>query len=140
VTLDDKHDTTLVYYERARVHAERGGRAVIVTRRDPPHNGAKLLLFEQGAPEGTLGDAFLDQRFTEEARQALAAGKSRTLFLENVRAFAEVVTPPSTLLWSGPATSRCRCWPWPGRSATARRCSTGDLASPRASAFLTPTT
>ncbi|HSL50342.1 MAG TPA: XdhC/CoxI family protein [Candidatus Deferrimicrobiaceae bacterium] len=101
VTLDDKHDTTLVYYERARVHAERGGRAVIVTRLDPPHNGAKLLLFEQGAPEGTLGDAFLDQRFTEEARQALAAGKSRTLFLENVRAFAEVFAPPSTLVVVG---------------------------------------
>ena len=101
VTLDDKDDTTLVYYERARVHAERGGRAVIVTRLDPPHNGAKLLLLDQGGPEGTLGDAFLDQRFTEEARQALAAGKSRTLFLESVRAFAEVFAPPSTLVVVG---------------------------------------
>src|SRR5258707_9846082 len=61
VTLDDKDDTTLAYYERARVHAEQGGRAVIVTRLDAPHNGAKLLLFDHGGQEGTLGDTFLDQ-------------------------------------------------------------------------------
>jgi xanthine dehydrogenase accessory factor len=94
-------DTTLAYYEKARAHAEAGGRAAIVTRLDPPHNGAKLLLLDRGDREGTLGDAFLDQRFEAEAREALAAGKSRTLFLESVRAFAEVFTPPSTLLVVG---------------------------------------
>ena len=31
----------------------------------------------------------------------MTAGKSRTLFLENVRAFAEVFAPPSTLLVVG---------------------------------------
>jgi xanthine dehydrogenase accessory factor len=101
VTLADKDDTTLVYYERARVHAEQGGRAVIVTRLDAPNHGAKLLLFDHGGHEGTLGDAFLDERFTAEAREAMAAGKSRTLLLENVRAFAEVFTPPSTLVVVG---------------------------------------
>jgi xanthine dehydrogenase accessory factor len=101
VALDDKDDTTLVYYERARVHAEQGGRAAIVTRLDAPHNGAKLLLFDHGGQEGTLGDAFLDQRFSTEAREAMTAGKSRTLFLENVRAFAEVFAPPSTLVIVG---------------------------------------
>jgi len=101
VTLGDKDDTTLVYYERARVHAERGGRAVIVTRLDAPHNGAKLLLQDDGKQEGTLGDTFLDQRFAAEAREAMAAGKSRTLLLENVRAFAEVFAPPSTLVVVG---------------------------------------
>ncbi len=101
VTLGDKDDTTLVYYERARVHAEQGGRAVIVTRLDAPHHGAKLLLFDDGEQEGTLGDTFLDQRFAAEAREAMAAGKSRTLFLENVRAFAEVFAPPSTLVVVG---------------------------------------
>ena len=101
VTLADKDDTTLVYYERARVHAEQGGRAVIVTRLDAPHNGAKLLLLDHGGHEGTLGDAFLDERFTAEAREAMAVGKSRTLLLENVRAFAEVFTPPSTLVVVG---------------------------------------
>jgi xanthine dehydrogenase accessory factor len=101
VTLDDKDDTTLVYYERARVHAEQGGRAVIVTRLDAPNHGAKLLLFDHGGQEGTLGDTFLDRRFSAEAREAMAAGKSRTLFLENVRAFAEVFAPPSTLVVVG---------------------------------------
>jgi len=91
----------VVFDDRARAHAEAGGRAVIVTRLDPPHNGAKLLLLDTGTREGTLGDAFLDERFEAEARQALATGKSRTLFLENVRAFAEVFGPPSTLLVVG---------------------------------------
>ncbi len=94
-------DATLAAYEKARAHAESGGRAVIVTRLDAPHNGAKLLLLDRGDREGTLGDAFLDQRFEAEAREAMATGKSRTLFLENVRAFAEVFTPPAILLVVG---------------------------------------
>jgi xanthine dehydrogenase accessory factor len=101
VALGRADDTTLAYYEKARAHAEAGGRAAIVTRLDPPHNGAKLLLLDRGDREGTLGDAFLDERFAAEAREALAAGKSQTLFLENVRGFAEVFTPPSTLLVVG---------------------------------------
>ena len=101
VTLGRSDDPTLAYYELARAHAEQGGRAVIVTRLDPPHEGAKLVLLDEGAPEGTLGDTFLDQRFAGEAREALAAGKSRTLFLESVRAFAEVFTPPATLVVVG---------------------------------------
>jgi xanthine dehydrogenase accessory factor len=101
VTLGPGGSATVVFDDRARAHAETGGRAVIVTRLDPPHNGAKLLLLDTGTREGTLGDAFLDERFEAEARQALAAGKSRTLFLESVRAFAEVFVPPSTLLVVG---------------------------------------
>ena len=101
VSLGQAASATVVFDDRARAHAEAGGRAVIVTRLDPPQNGAKLLLLDTGAREGTLGDAFLDQRFEAEARAAMAAGKSRTLFLENVRAFAEVFVPPSTLLVVG---------------------------------------
>ena len=101
VTFGPSDDATLAFYERARAHAETGGRAAIITRLDPPHNGAKLLLLGGGGREGTLGDAFLDQRFEVEARQALAAGKSRTLFLENVRAFVEVFSPPAILLVVG---------------------------------------
>lgn len=101
LTLGQTDDATLVFYEKARAHAETGGRAAIVTRLDPPHNGAKLLLLDGGGREGTLGDTFLDERFEVEARQALAAGKSRTLFLENVRAFAEIFTPPAILLVVG---------------------------------------
>ncbi|RPH82604.1 MAG: xanthine dehydrogenase, partial [Candidatus Rokuibacteriota bacterium] len=64
-------------------------------------HGGKLLILDDGTIEGTLGDTFLDERFVAEAREALATGASRTLFLEGVRAFAEVVTPPSLLLVVG---------------------------------------
>ncbi|HWP75527.1 MAG TPA: XdhC family protein, partial [Methylomirabilota bacterium] len=78
VTLGRTDDATLAFYEGARAHAETGGRAAIVTRLDPPHNGAKLLILDRGDREGSLGDPFLDERFAAEARQALEAGKSRT--------------------------------------------------------------
>jgi xanthine dehydrogenase accessory factor len=96
VTLD-RPDATLAFYERARAHADAGGRAAIVTRLDGEGNGAKRLVLDTGAAEGTLGSADLDRRVTEEARAALAGGKSKTLLLEGVRAFIEVLAPPSVL-------------------------------------------
>ena len=101
VTLDRPGDTTLMFSEAARAHADTGGRAAVITRLDPPQNGAKLLVLDTGVEEGTLGEPFLDRRFAAEARQALAAGKSQTLFLEGVRAFVEVFAPPSILLVVG---------------------------------------
>jgi len=100
VALDRPDDRTLAYYENARAHAERGGRAAIITRLDPDP-GQKVLLFDSGAHEGTLGDPFLDGRFIAEAAEPLASGRSRTLFLEGLRAFVEVFTPPSILLAVG---------------------------------------
>ena len=88
------------FYERARAHAARGGHGVIVTRLDEPV-GAKLLVLDDGSTEGTLGDSFLDERFVSEARTAIQQGTSRTLVLENVRAFVEVFAPPSLLLVVG---------------------------------------
>ena len=82
-------------YLKVREHAARGGHAAIVTRLD---SGAKLLLLDDGTSEGTLGEAFLDERFGAEARDAMAAGLSRTLVLEGVRAFLEVIAPPALLL------------------------------------------
>ena len=96
VTLD-RPDATLALYERARAHADTGGRAAIVTRLDGEGNGAKRLVLDTGVAEGTLGSADLDRRVTEEARAALAAGKSKTLLLEGMRAFIEVLAPPSVL-------------------------------------------
>ena len=101
VTLDRPGDPTLVFYEKARAHAEAGGRAAIVTRLDPPGNGAKLLVRDAGPDEGTLGDPFLDERFAAEARAGLAKGASRTLLLEGARAFLEVFAPPAILLVVG---------------------------------------
>ncbi len=97
VALDQPGEATLAFYERARAHAGRGGRAAIVTRLDPPGPGAKLLVLDSGALVGSLGEPFLDRRFAAEAGEALRAGTSRTLFLEGVRAFAEVLAPPAIL-------------------------------------------
>jgi xanthine dehydrogenase accessory factor len=97
----DRPDRALAFYEKARAHAEAGGHAAVLTRLDAPEHGAKLLLLDAGAQEGTLGDPFLDQRFSAEAAEALGSGKSRTLFLEGVRVFAEVFTPPAILLMVG---------------------------------------
>jgi xanthine dehydrogenase accessory factor len=100
VTLD-RPDRALLFYDKARTHAETGGHATVLTRLDAPENRAKLLLLDTGAREGTLGDPSLDDRFSGEAAEALRTGKSRTLFLEGVRVFAEVFTPPAMLLMVG---------------------------------------
>jgi len=87
-------------HTRARGHTAAGGRAAIVTRLDEPA-GAKLLVLDDGTVEGTLGDAFLDERFVREARATMTDGSSRTLVLENVRAFVEVFAPPALLVIVG---------------------------------------
>lgn len=88
-------------YERARAHAERGGQGALVSRLADGGGTGKLLVLDDGTVEGTLGDVFLDQRFTAEAREAVASGVSRTIFLEGVRAFVEVFAPPALLLVVG---------------------------------------
>jgi xanthine dehydrogenase accessory factor len=99
VALDSRDDTAARMYDRVREHARHGGHGAIVTRLDGPP--AKLLVLDDGATDGSFGDAFLDARFAAEAREAIARGASRTLFLEGVRAFVEVVAPASLLLVVG---------------------------------------
>ena len=99
LALDRSDDVAARFYDRVHTHARAGGRGAIVTRLEG--GSGKLLVLDDGTVEGTFGDAFLDARFVAEARTAIAAGASRTLFLEGVRAFAEVVTPPSLLLVIG---------------------------------------
>jgi xanthine dehydrogenase accessory factor len=100
LALDRPDDTALRRYERVRAHAAAGHAGAIVTRLEGVA-GAKLLVLDDGTVDGTLGDPFLDERFAREAREAIAAGASRTLFLENTRAFVEVFTPPALLLVVG---------------------------------------
>src|SRR5262250_1907657 len=61
--------------EGVRAHNAKGGRAAIITR--------------------------LDERFVEEARDAMTVGTSRTLFVEGTRAFVEVFAPSALLLVVG---------------------------------------
>src|SRR6202795_5368936 len=60
VNLKEPGGETLRLYERLRKHAEAGGRAALLTRLDPPNDGAKLLLLDTGEREGALGSAGLD--------------------------------------------------------------------------------
>src|SRR5688500_3753391 len=99
LALDRSDDVGTRFYDRVHAHARGGGRGAIVTRLDDV--GRKLLVLDDGSVEGSLGEAFLDERFAAEARTATAAGASRTLLLEGVRAFVEVVTPPALLLIVG---------------------------------------
>src|SRR5215468_1345149 len=102
VTLDRPGDPSLAFYEKARAHAETGRRAAVITRLDASARGSgKLLVRDDGVREGSLGDDFLDQRFAAEAEESLRAGKSRTLFLEGIRAFVEVFAPPAILCLVG---------------------------------------
>jgi xanthine dehydrogenase accessory factor len=97
VTLDRPGDATLAFYERARAHADAGGRAAIVTRLDSAGGGAKLLLLDSGVVEGSLGSAELDGRLRDEVRAALETGKSKTVLVAETRAFIEVLVPPAIL-------------------------------------------
>jgi len=99
LALNRADDIGARFYDRVRAHARAGGRGAIVTRLDDA--GHKLLVLDDGTVEGSLGEAFLDERFRAEARAAMAAGASRTLLLEGTRAFVEVVTPPALLLVVG---------------------------------------
>jgi xanthine dehydrogenase accessory factor len=99
LALDRADDVGTKFYDRVHAHARAGGRGAIVTRLDDV--GRKLLVLDDGTTEGSLGETFLDERFAAEARTAMDAGASRTLFLEGVRAFVEVVTPPALLLVVG---------------------------------------
>ncbi|MBI2206280.1 MAG: XdhC family protein [Candidatus Rokubacteria bacterium] len=119
VALDRADDQAANLLDRVRAHAARGGHAAIVTRlenarandrtdRAPqvptePRNasGRKLLVLDDGTTDGTLGEAFLDARFVAEARDAIARGTSRTVVLDTVRAFIEVMAPPALLLVVG---------------------------------------
>jgi xanthine dehydrogenase accessory factor len=99
LALDRADDVGTKFYDRVHAHARSGGRGAIVTRLDDV--GRKVLVLDDGTIEGSLGETFLDERFVAEARTAMDAGTSSTLFLEGVRAFVEVVTPPALLLVVG---------------------------------------
>jgi xanthine dehydrogenase accessory factor len=102
MALDGRPDATLAIYERVKAYTNTGGRAAVVSRLEGEGDpGTKLVVFDDGHTEGTLGDGFLDDRFRAEANDALARGASRTLVLEGIRAFVEVFAPPALLLVVG---------------------------------------
>src|SRR5947207_1421746 len=66
VAFDRPDDAALALDERVRGHADAGRAGAIVTRLDG-RPGAKLLVLDDGTVEGSLGDAFLDERLVREA-------------------------------------------------------------------------
>jgi xanthine dehydrogenase accessory factor len=97
-------ESALALYETLRGHVAAGGSGAILTRMDPPHAGAKLLLLDDGRRVGSLGEPGMDQAAPEAARVPLSTGVSRTVGLgpgESVRVFVEVHLPPPTLLVVG---------------------------------------
>jgi xanthine dehydrogenase accessory factor len=83
-------------YARVRRHTERGGHGAVVTRLEAEpsccarrRNGRGLL------------DPSPDERFTTEAREPLARRTSRTVALDDVRAFVEVFAPSALQLVVG---------------------------------------
>jgi xanthine dehydrogenase accessory factor len=99
LALDRTDDTAARFYDRVRAHAARGGIGAVVTRLDS--DGGKLLVLDDGTVDGSLGDQGVTDRFVAEARTAIGQGASRTAVLDNVRAFVEVVAPPSLLVVVG---------------------------------------
>src|SRR5438477_11316595 len=66
VDFREASDETLRLYERLRKHADGGGRGALLTRLDPPDNGAKLLVLDTGERAGGLGSAALHERSPRE--------------------------------------------------------------------------
>jgi xanthine dehydrogenase accessory factor len=100
VALDRPGDPTLAIYERARAHAEAGGRAAIVSRLDDAEH-AKVLVLDDGRVEGSLGPGARERTLVEHAREAITRGRSATLDVEGGRVFIEVFAPPALLLCIG---------------------------------------
>lgn len=101
LVFDRRESLTMDLYDRLRAHVEGGGRGALVTRLDPPHQGAKLMVLDTGATSGTLGDPLLDRRCPAEVQEILDRGASSTLRVEGVRAFVESFALPSLLLIVG---------------------------------------
>jgi xanthine dehydrogenase accessory factor len=99
LALDQTDDTAARFYDRVRDHAARGGVGAVVTRLDG--DGGKLLVLDDGTIEGSLGERGVTDRFVAEAQTAIAQGGSRTVLLEGVRSFVEVIAPPALLLVVG---------------------------------------
>jgi xanthine dehydrogenase accessory factor len=99
--LEKPDDATLALYERLKAHAEAGGRGAILTRLEGARDAAKMIVFDDGVNEGSLGDAALDAAAVTAAAAAIKAGKTATLTVEGTRVFAEVFVPASILLVVG---------------------------------------
>ena len=119
---------------RARAAHASGGRGVVITRLEGPPG--KLVVFDHGARDGTLGEAFLDDRFARRpARCCRKASRARCSSRTSARS-PRFRAPGAAPIVGGshvamPLVSLAKV------IGSARPCSTAARASPRASAFRT---
>jgi xanthine dehydrogenase accessory factor len=85
---------------RDAVLSERAAAAVTIVEGPEPLLGRKLLLFEDGRTEGSLGPE-LDGAAAGAAREALAAGETRRVRRDAIELFADPLLPPPTLVAVG---------------------------------------
>lgn len=92
---------TAALYERLRSHVNGGGAAVLATRLDG--SAGKLVVYDDGRTDGSLGTAELDAAATIEAGERIRRGTSRTRALGQAEldVFFEVHAPPPTLIIFG---------------------------------------
>lgn len=75
--------------------------ATLLSGSGPGHPGDRLLLDDEGAVTGTLGDAALDAAAADVARRALDGAEPASHELEGASVFVEAHVPPEELLVVG---------------------------------------
>ena len=103
--LSAAHSHAFDLYTALKSHLDRGASGALLTCLDGATLGAKFLVLDDGHTLGSLGDPALDQEVCKVALAHMAQGLSRTLSLalphKTVRVFAEIHTPPATLIIVG---------------------------------------
>ncbi|MBX6364151.1 MAG: XdhC family protein [Gemmatimonadetes bacterium] len=99
LALDDPADPTVAAYARVRAHTAAGGRAVIATPLRA--GGGKLVVLDDGAVSGDVGDPALVAEIARLAADVIRRGSSRTVEVAGVPVFFEVHAPPHELVVFG---------------------------------------
>lgn len=99
LALDDPADPTVAAYARVRAHTAAGGRAVVATPLRA--GGGKLVVLDDGAVSGDVGDPALAAELVRQGGEVLRRGSSRTLETLGVPVFFEVHAPPYELVVFG---------------------------------------
>lgn len=99
LALDEPGSPALDLARRLRAHTEAGGRAALVTDLE---GGGRLLLYEDGRREGSVGDPAEDAAAVPIAADLLRRAASRSVTLPGgARIFVESVGPRATLVIVG---------------------------------------
>lgn len=103
LNLAETHDDALKLYRAIRSEVEKGKRAALVTALG--HAQPRMIVFEDGSIEGTVGDAALDKEARATAMELMKKRISRTVTLNTnlseAEVFIEAYGPAPTLIVFG---------------------------------------